>query len=119
MRDAGRLELGYYPLPIEEGHRLRRLSPGTEAFSSIDPCAGTGLLCISLPLFFRADAMASNSMRSALAASRSGIRLALGATPANIMALIVRGEMGAGFLGSLYLHRGTPSSSVRHPANRG
>ena len=42
MRNAGRLNFGYYPLPVEEGHRLRRLLQGTETFSAIDPCVGTG-----------------------------------------------------------------------------
>ena len=42
MRSAGRLKLGYYPLPRAEGHRLRCLLQGTEPFSAIDPCVGTG-----------------------------------------------------------------------------
>ena len=42
MRNAGRLKLGYYPLPREEGRRLRRLLHSNETFSVIDPCVGTG-----------------------------------------------------------------------------
>jgi hypothetical protein len=29
MRNAGRLMLGYFPLPTEEGHRVRRLLQST------------------------------------------------------------------------------------------
>jgi hypothetical protein len=42
-RNAARIKLGYYPLPQEEGKRLRRLlefSAGTT--SVVDPCLGTG-----------------------------------------------------------------------------
>ena len=42
MRNAGRLKLGYYPLPRDEGRRLRRLLHSSESFSAIDPCVGTG-----------------------------------------------------------------------------
>ena len=43
MRNAARIKLGYYPLPQEEGKRLRGLlefSAGTT--SVVDPCVGTG-----------------------------------------------------------------------------
>ena len=42
MRNAGRLKLGYFPLPIEEGRRLRRLIHCPQPFSVLDPCVGTG-----------------------------------------------------------------------------
>jgi hypothetical protein len=42
MRNAGRLKLGYYPLPTEEGRRLRRLIQCDAPFSVLDPCVGTG-----------------------------------------------------------------------------
>ncbi len=42
MRNAGRLKLGYFPLPIEEGRRLRRLIHCPHSFSLLDPCVGTG-----------------------------------------------------------------------------
>jgi hypothetical protein len=42
MRNAGRLKLGYFPLPIEEGRRLRRLIHCPHPFSELDPCIGTG-----------------------------------------------------------------------------
>ncbi len=43
VRNVARIKLGYYPLPQEEGKRLRRLldfSAGT--VSVVDPCVGTG-----------------------------------------------------------------------------
>jgi hypothetical protein len=43
MRLAGRLKLGYYPLPVAEGDKIRNLLTfGSEPASVIDPCAGTG-----------------------------------------------------------------------------
>ncbi len=44
MRNAGRLKLGYYPLPITEAKRLKSyLSFPGEPFSAIDPCVGNGV----------------------------------------------------------------------------
>lgn len=44
MRNAGRLKLGFYPLPIAEATRLKAcLSFPDEPFSSIDPCVGNGV----------------------------------------------------------------------------
>jgi len=48
MRNAGRLKLGYYPLPQEEGTRLRRILQFTEPVSVLDPCAGTGAALLHL-----------------------------------------------------------------------
>jgi len=43
MRNAGRLKLGYYPLPHSEAERMRRLlSFPSEPFSALDPCVGDG-----------------------------------------------------------------------------
>ncbi len=43
MRNAGRLKLGYYPLPATEARRLKGyLSFPNDAFSAVDPCIGTG-----------------------------------------------------------------------------
>ncbi len=43
MRNAGRIKLGYYPLPTAEGTRLRNpLQYTAEAASILDPCVGTG-----------------------------------------------------------------------------
>jgi SAM-dependent methyltransferase len=43
MRNAGRLKLGYYPLPPDEGRRIRKmLSFSAEPTSVLDPCVGGG-----------------------------------------------------------------------------
>jgi hypothetical protein len=49
VRNVARIKLGYYPLPQEEGKRLRRLldfSAGTA--SVVDPCVGTGTALLQL-----------------------------------------------------------------------
>jgi Uncharacterised methyltransferase family (DUF6094) len=48
MRNAGRLKLGYYPLPQEEGIRLRGLLHFIEQASVLDPCAGTGAALLQI-----------------------------------------------------------------------
>ena len=48
MRNVGRLKLGYYPLPQEEGINLRRLLHFTEPTSVLDPCAGTGAALLQI-----------------------------------------------------------------------
>src|SRR5437016_1431866 len=43
MRNAGRLKLGFYPLPQCEAQRLRaHLSFPAEPFAALDPCVGDG-----------------------------------------------------------------------------
>jgi hypothetical protein len=43
MRNVARIKLGYYPLPVAEGTRLRQLLRfPSEAASVLDPCAGAG-----------------------------------------------------------------------------
>ena len=43
MRNVARIKLGYYPLPPEEGKRLRKLLDFTAGTTSVvDPCVGTG-----------------------------------------------------------------------------
>lgn len=43
MRNAGRLKLGFYPLPQSEAQRLRaHLAFPTEPFAALDPCVGDG-----------------------------------------------------------------------------
>jgi hypothetical protein len=43
MRNAGRLKLGFYPLPQSEAVKLRaHLTFPTEPFSALDPCVGDG-----------------------------------------------------------------------------
>jgi hypothetical protein len=49
MRNVARIKLGYYPLPLAEGSRLRQLlnfSP--EPAAVLDPCAGTGAALLQL-----------------------------------------------------------------------
>jgi len=44
MRAAGRLRLGFYPLPLPEAQRVRRwLAFPDLSFSAIDPCIGDGV----------------------------------------------------------------------------
>jgi len=43
VRNVARIKLGYYPLPREEGKRLRKLLDfSTRTASVVDPCVGTG-----------------------------------------------------------------------------
>jgi Uncharacterised methyltransferase family (DUF6094) len=42
MRNAARLQMGYYPLPESEGVKLRSLLTYTQLASVIDPCVGQG-----------------------------------------------------------------------------
>ena len=79
MRNAGRLKLGYFPLPTGEGHRLRRLLQSTENFSAIDPCVGTGaaLHLITADLPCRRYGVELDAER-ALSAARSGIETVQG-----------------------------------------
>lgn len=43
MRNAGRLKLGYYPLPLSEAQRLRaHLVIPEQSFTALDPCVGDG-----------------------------------------------------------------------------
>jgi hypothetical protein len=74
MRNAGRLKLGYYPLPPQEGRRLRRLVSCGETFSVVDPCAGTGLALhlVTESCYCRRYGVELDAERASLA-SRSGI----------------------------------------------
>jgi hypothetical protein len=42
MRSAGRLKLGYYPLPIDEARNIRSLLVSSATYAAIDPCVGDG-----------------------------------------------------------------------------
>jgi hypothetical protein len=42
MRPAGRLKLGFYPLPLEEAERIRRRLEFPGQFAAVDPCVGDG-----------------------------------------------------------------------------
>lgn len=43
MRLAGRLKLGFYPLPISEAERIRTRLQYSGEFAALDPCVGDGL----------------------------------------------------------------------------
>ena len=43
MRLAGRLKLGFYPLPVREAKRIRTRLSYPEQFSAVDPCVGDGV----------------------------------------------------------------------------
>ena len=42
MRNAARIKLGYYPLPVEEACNIRSLLVPSAPYSAIDPCVGDG-----------------------------------------------------------------------------
>jgi ubiquinone/menaquinone biosynthesis C-methylase UbiE len=49
MRNVARIKLGYYPLPPDEGSRLRQLlNFPSDPASVLDPCAGTGVALLQL-----------------------------------------------------------------------
>ena len=41
-RNAARLKMGHYPLPVNEAVRLRALLSFSSSASVVDPCAGQG-----------------------------------------------------------------------------
>ncbi|MGB8131673.1 MAG: DUF6094 domain-containing protein [Candidatus Angelobacter sp.] len=43
MRIAGRLKLGFYPLPLKEAERIRARLRYPEEFAALDPCVGDGV----------------------------------------------------------------------------
>jgi Uncharacterised methyltransferase family (DUF6094) len=48
MRNAGRLKLGYYPLPIDEPRNIRSLLVSSAMCEAIDPCVGDGTALIEI-----------------------------------------------------------------------
>src|SRR5271165_4066717 len=50
MRNAGRLRLGYYPLPVEEAQNIRALLMSSAPYSAIDPCAGDGTALLEITM---------------------------------------------------------------------
>jgi uncharacterized methyltransferase DUF6094 len=48
MRLAGRLKLGFYPMPTGEAERLRACLDRPNPFSALDPCAGDGAAFVHL-----------------------------------------------------------------------
>ncbi len=48
MRNAGRLKLGHYPLPVEEAQNIRTLLLPAAPYEAIDPCVGDGTALIEI-----------------------------------------------------------------------
>ena len=48
MRNAGRIKLGYFPLPVEEAQRMRALLMPSAPYAAIDPCVGDGSAMVEL-----------------------------------------------------------------------
>ena len=48
MRNAGRLKLGYYNLPIDEARNIRSLLVSSATYAAIDPCVGDGTALIEI-----------------------------------------------------------------------
>ena len=81
MRNAGRLKLGYYPLPIEEAQNIRHLLIAPHQFFAIDPCAGDGTALVEITGDLPANnaAVELDADRAAAAAAR-GIATTHGST---------------------------------------
>ena len=48
MRNAGRLKLGYYPLPIDEARNTRALLVPSGLYAAVDPCVGEGTALVEI-----------------------------------------------------------------------
>src|SRR3974390_263487 len=48
METAGRIKLGYYPLPIEEAQNIRALLVPSQPYAAIDPCVGDGTALVEI-----------------------------------------------------------------------
>ena len=48
MRNAGRIKLGYYPLPVEEAQNIRALLVPSARYAAVDPCVGDGTALIEI-----------------------------------------------------------------------
>jgi len=81
MRNAGRLKLGYYPLPVEEARNLRQLLLAPGPFFAVDPCAGDGTALLEVTKDFAAQraAIELDADRASAAAAR-GIPTTQGST---------------------------------------
>ena len=80
MRNAGRLKLGYYPLPIYEARTISALLVASGPYAAIDPCAGDGAALLEITQNTGASSLALNSTRIAPPhAPRAGSRLCTGA----------------------------------------
>src|SRR6185437_11196276 len=56
MRLAGRLKLGFYPLPVREAERIRTRLSFPDQFAAVDPCVGDGVAFKKLLGFSQAHA---------------------------------------------------------------
>jgi len=81
VRNAGRLKLGHYPLPVEEAINLRQLLIAPRPFFAVDPCAGDGtaLIEVTKDLAVQRAAIELDADRAAAAAAR-GIATTQGST---------------------------------------
>jgi hypothetical protein len=50
MRNAGRIKLGYFPLPVEEAQRMRELLVASAPYAALDPCVGDGTALVELTM---------------------------------------------------------------------
>jgi len=48
MRNAARIKLGYYPLPVEEARNIRSLLVPSAPYPAIDPCVGDGTALVEI-----------------------------------------------------------------------
>ncbi len=48
MRNAARIKLGYYPLPVQEARNIRTLLVSSAPYAAIDPCIGDGTALIEI-----------------------------------------------------------------------
>jgi hypothetical protein len=81
VRNAGRLKLGHYPLPVEEASSLRQLLLAPGPFFAVDPCAGDGTALLEVTKDFGAQraAIELDTDRATAAAAR-GIPTTHGST---------------------------------------
>jgi Uncharacterised methyltransferase family (DUF6094) len=81
VRNAGRLKLGHYALPVEEATNLRQLLIAPGLFFAVDPCAGDGtaLIEVTRDLAAQRAAIELDTDRAAAAAAR-GIPTTQGST---------------------------------------
>ena len=80
MRNAGRLKLGHYPLPVEEAINLRQLLIAPGPFFAVDPCAGDGTALIEVTKDFAAQRAAIELDTDRAAAAARGIPTTQGST---------------------------------------
>ena len=111
MRNAGRLKLGYYPLPVEEARNLRNLLVATQSFFAVDPCAGDGTALVEITRDLPAHnaAIELDADRAAAAAAR-GIATTHGST--------FESHLPAGSCSLLYLNPPYDVEMGRHSNQR-